>query len=157
MWLSATNVMKKSKKGYFIYFFARIIFEFWPFLFYSDTLWIDTLRSWMDLHFFHSTIFLHSFNLKGYVVVCVDFVYKKDTKLHFQILIESWFVACCHTKLIQNVNLVNIFEVKKVNGLCIGLYVSLMYFSHFCHFSSYSFFVKKVIKWHVAKYCGKYC
>ena len=56
---------------------------------------------------------MHSFNLKGYVVVCVDFIYKKDTKLHFQILIESWFVACCHTKLIQNVNLVSIFDVEK--------------------------------------------
>ena len=98
----------------------------------------------MESHFFHSTIFcVHSFNLKGTIAVCVDFLYKKDTKLHFQILIESWFVACCHTKLIQNVNLVNIFEVKKVNGLCIGLYVSLMYFSHFCHFSSYSFFRQK--------------
>ena len=106
--------MKKYKKGRFIYFFTKILFEFWPFLFYSDTLWIDTLRSWMKLHsFFHSTIFLHSYNLMGNVVVCVDFLYKKDTKLHFQILIESWFVACCHTKLIQNVNLVSIFEVEK--------------------------------------------
>ena len=70
----------------------------------------------MELHFFHSIISfsLHSFNLEGIVVEYVwTFFTKKETKLHFQILIESWFVACCHTKLIQNVNLVSIFEVEK--------------------------------------------
>ena len=100
--------------------------------------------------------FLHYSNLEGYVLLYG--LFKKETKIHFQILIESWFVACCHTKLIQNVNLVSIFEVEKVEWILVLFWASgIMQVSHFCHFPSLLIFCQKSNKMSCGKIRLKEC
>ena len=123
------------------------------FIFYSNILWIDTLRSWTELQFFRSMIFIHSFSTlrEIYFYVCGLFLQKKGDENTFSN--PYWVMVCCMLsyKTHSKSKPCEHFWSGKRWIVVYCSYMYLMYFSHFCHFSSYSNFSQKSNK----MTCGK--
>ena len=129
--------------------------SFWilTFLFHSNILWIDTLRSWTELHFVRSMIFIHRFQPWGkFTFICVDsFLQKKRDENTFSN--PYWVMVCCmlsyktHSK---SKPCEHFWSGKRWIVVCCNC-MYLMYFSHFLSFFFYSLFSQKSNK----MTCGK--